>query len=146
MSETVWLRATGMARGGHFEPLHPARVKAILDGLEAQRIEVAYRREVRRRTLPQNAKIHVLAAAIADYTGESMLRTKRLATLGALGLEDGLVDPTLIDRRRRLRFKDVRPTACLSRREGSRVIETLLEQLDFLEIPQPRDEDHEVMA
>lgn len=138
----VWQRATGTASAGQFLPLHPPRVKAILEALEAQRIEVAFRREARRRSLLQNAKLHVLASAIADETGESLLRTKRLATLEALGIEDGIVEETLLGQR----LRDVRPTSTLSRRECSLVIDKLLDQCRFLELKPPRDEDVEVIA
>ena len=139
---SVWQRATGMVESGQLVPLRPERLAAILASLEGQRVEAAFRREQRRRTLPQNALLHVLVWAIANETGETPLRTKRLATLEALGVEDGLISKRVLGRR----VLDVKPTASLSRGECSRVIETLVEHCGFLNLQRPAAEDVEVLA
>ncbi len=137
----VWLRFVGRADDGHFHPLEPSRLKAALQEWNGKEIEVAVRIARRNRTLPQNSYIHVLAPQIAEHSGHSLLEVKRRATLEALGVEAGLI---LFDWQGKT-YTDVRGTSELSTIEASKVVDVLLKQAAFLDIPRPNPDHYEVM-
>jgi hypothetical protein len=95
----------------------------------------------KKRSLDQNALIHVLAEQIAVESGHTLLETKRRATLEALGVEEGIEAYTLFGKD----FIEVRGTSTLNTGECSKVIDVLIRQAEFLGIV-PRNAEHvEVM-
>ena len=135
----VWHRFVGLSEGGKFHPREADRLKSVLRENEGRDVEVAIRPARKNRTLDQNALIHVLANQIAEMSGHSVLAIKRRATLEALGVEDGLI---LFEWQGRT-FTDVRGTSELSTGEASKVVDVLLKQADFLNIPRPNPEHYE---
>jgi hypothetical protein len=138
---TTWHRFTGRSDGG-FRCSDPSRLKALWQELQGKEVEVCVRVARKKRTLPQNKKLHVLAGLIGKQQGEPKVRVKRRATLQALGVEEAMSD----------RFEhngvviiDVRGTSDLSIQECSAVMEVLLSQAAFLEIPEPNWDHIEVM-
>src|SRR5690348_4865426 len=101
---------------------------------EGKRVEVALREEPKHRSLDQNAFIHVLARLIAQHTGETELRTKRIATLEALGPENVMSTEVILGRE----IHTIRGTGELRKEEASLVIDWLLEQCSFLGITAPK--------
>jgi hypothetical protein len=139
---TTWHRFLGRAVDGRFHPSEPQSLKAVLRGLEGKALEVAVRVARRERTLPQNKKLHVLAGLIAKVQGETKLHVKRWATLEALGVEVAKSDQFEYQGRTVI---DIRGTSDLTIAECSAVMEVLLKQAAFLEIPEPDWNRIEVM-
>lgn len=138
----VWLRLTGTCKGGRFIPDSRDRLDGIMQELDGQRFEMAIRPETRNRTLPQNALLHVLVNLIADHTGETVTRVKRVATLEALGIERGTTREQILGQT----IYEVRHTSDLDTEECSLVVDKLQEHCKFLELSPPRDEDVEVLS
>lgn len=110
--------------------------------LDGQRFEMAIRKERKNRTLPQNAKLHVLCQMIADHTGETVTRVKRVATLEALGIERGTTREQILGQT----IYEVRHTSDLDTEETSLVIDRLLDNCKFLEVTLPKDDEVEVIS
>jgi hypothetical protein len=137
----IWVRFTGRVDGS-FRCGEPSRLKALWEAWKGKDVEVAVRPARRKRTMPQNKKLHALAGLIAEQQGETKLRVKRRATLEALGVEQAMAD----------KFKygdvlviDVRGTSDLTVSECSAVVEVLLKHAAFLNIPEPDWNAIEVM-
>jgi hypothetical protein len=137
---TTWHRFTGKSEGG-FRCSDPSRLKALWQELQGKEVEVCVRVARKKRSLDQNALIHVLAEQIAVESGHTLLETKRRATLEALGVEEGIEAYTLFGKD----FIEVRGTSTLNTGECSKVIDVLIRQAEFLGIV-PRNAEHvEVM-
>jgi hypothetical protein len=138
---TTWDRFTCRADGGRWYFTDRHRLEQYLRDREGKELEVCVRIARKNRTLPQNSIIHALADQIADETGHSLLEIKRLATLEALGAEEGLI---VFEWQGRT-LTDVRGTSELSSSEASRVVDVLIRRCEELEI-RPRNAEHvEVM-
>lgn len=110
--------------------------------LEGRRVELAIREEPKSRSLPQNSYLHVLCKVLAEETGETLVRMKRLAVLSALGVEDGTARETLLGQE----FLEVRRTSDLTKGEAAKVLDWLLQQCSFCGVTPPKPEHVEVMA
>lgn len=137
----VWHRLTGTCKNGRLVPDKRDRLDGILLEMDGQRFELAIRPETKNRTLPQNAKIHVLVRALAERVGETELQTKREATVYALGAEEGVVEYEVAG----VQMREAKPTSELNTREGSMLIEWLQDKCAFADAQPPADEDVEVM-
>lgn len=141
MSEP-WARFVGNVEGGKVRPFDKDRLHSVMVALEGKRVELAIREEPKSRSLPQNAYLHVLARLLAEETGETLLRMKRLAVLSALGVEEGTTKETLLGKE----FLEVRPTSDLNKGEAAKVLDWLLQQCSFCGVTPPKPEHVEVMA
>jgi hypothetical protein len=141
MSEP-WARFVGNVEGGKVRPFDKDRLQGVMLALQGKRVELAIREEPKDRTLSQNGHIHVLTRALSDYTGETELRTRRMATLAALGAEVALRRDTVLG----IETVDVRGTSELTKAEGSKVIDWLLQQCSFCGVIPPKPEHVEVIA
>ena len=112
------------------------RFDAVLAGLDGCEVEILIRKARKRRSLPQNAMLHALARGIAAHTGEELWKVKARAVLSVLGLEDGLVSFTFNGSD----FVRPKSTADLTRAEGARVIDWLLDTSADLGVPPPDPE------
>ena len=113
-----------------------------MKGLEGRRVEMAIRTEDPGRNLPQNAYLHVLARLIAQESGETLERVKRLAVLHALGVEAGTSSEVILG----VEVVIVKPTSTLKKAEASLVLDWLLAKCEFLNLTPPRPDQVEVMA
>ena len=123
-------------------PFDGPRLRATMKGLEGRRVEMAIRPEDPGRNLPQNAYLHVLARLIAQESGETLERVKRLAVLHALGVEAGTSSETILG----VEVVIVKPTSTLKKAEASLVLDWLLAKCEFLNIRPPNPDQVEVMA
>ena len=140
MSEP-WDRFVGVVTEGKVRPFDGSRLKATMRGLEGKRVEMAIRTEDPGRNLPQNAYLHVLARLIAQESGETLERVKRLAVLHALGVEAGTSSEVILG----VEVVIVKPTSTLKKAEASAVLEWMIEKCEFLNIRPPNREEVEVM-
>jgi len=141
MTEDVWVRFTGQPWAGHFLPSDCRRYQQFMMTHTGIDLEVAIRPVRQKRTLPQNAKLHVLAHLIAAHTGESVDRIKRLAVVNGLGIEGGTEKDVILGQTVTI----VRRTSDLTKDEASPVLEWLIERANELSIPEPNWDDVEVM-
>ena len=123
-------------------PFDVPRLKATMKSLEGRRVEMAIRPEDPGRNLPQNSYIHVLARLIAQESGETLERVKRLSVLHALGVEAGTSTETILG----VQVVIVKPTSSLKKAEASLVLDWLLQKCEFLNIRPPAPDQVEVMA
>lgn len=141
MSEP-WERFSGTVREGKLRMDQRIRLDKTVAQWEGKRVEVALREEPKHRSLDQNAYIHVLARLIAQESGESVDRIKRLGTLTALGIEAGTTKETILGQE----LVIVRRTSELRKEEASRLIDWLLEKCSFLGITAPKAEQYVSVA
>jgi len=137
----VWERFVGRM-DGRFHPLEPERFQQAIRNLTGKRVEIAIRQEKQKRTLDQNAYLHVIAREISKASGESEDRIKQLAVLEAIGLEAGTTKTILLGRE----FLNVRSTASLRKEEASKVLDWMLDKAAFLELRLPDRAQVEVMG
>jgi hypothetical protein len=129
-----WDRFVGRVEGGRLRPSDKDRLQASIKALEGKSVELAIRQEPTKRTLPQNAHMHVLIRLLADAMGETELYTKRLAVLSALGVEAGSTKYTVLGRE----WNEARHTSDLGKDEASKVVDWLLAQCEFVGVRVPR--------
>jgi hypothetical protein len=137
---TVWQRFVG-TMDGKFRPTEPERFRAMLQEFAGKEVEVCICQRRVKRTLPQNAYLNVLAREIARESGDTEDSVKQAAVLEAIGLEAGTRKVTLLGRE----FLVVRSTASLSKAEGSKVLDWMLDKAAFLDVRVPTEEQVEVM-
>lgn len=136
----VWERFVGKM-DGRFHPAEPDRFQKTIRDLAGKYVEVAIRPERGKRTLDQNAYLHVVAREVSKASGESEDRIKQLAVLESLGLEAGTTKTVLLGRE----FLNVRSTSSLRKHEASKVLDWLLDKAAFLEVRLPNREQVQVM-
>jgi hypothetical protein len=137
----VWERFIGTVMSGQFRPYDRSRWERALARFGTRPVEVALHPQRLQRNLPQNAKLHVLARAIADASGETLDRVKRRAVVEALGVEAGTERETILGEK----VLVARHTSDLSKDECSQVLQWMLDRLAFLEAPEPDWDRLEVM-
>lgn len=135
----IWSRFEGTLDGG-FKPYDKDRWQRTLRSLKGKKIEVCIREAVPDRTLPQNAKLHVIAREIAEHSGHTLAEIKEIATIEALGVE---VATRASARDPQVRI--LRGTSDLTKDECSLVMDWLLDLAASLDVREPAWDSVEVL-